>query len=105
MSKIISVHSFCGGTGKSNITANLAALIAAESKRVGVVDTDIQSPSIHVLLGLEEEQMNLTLNDYLSRRCAIKAEDEPPASPPPKRPKVVGKLFEELSADPPDETE
>ncbi|MFN7209589.1 MAG: MinD/ParA family protein, partial [Aggregatilineales bacterium] len=72
MSKIISIHSFRGGTGKSNTTANLAALIAAEGKRVGVVDTDIQSPGIHVLLGLEEEQMNLTLNDYLWGRCEIK---------------------------------
>ncbi|PJF31716.1 MAG: CDP-3,6-dideoxy-D-glycero-L-glycero-4-hexulose-4-reductase [Candidatus Thermofonsia Clade 1 bacterium] len=72
MSKIISIHSFRGGTGKSNTTANLAALIAAEGKRVGVVDTDIQSPGIHVLLGLEEEQMALTLNDYLWGRCEIK---------------------------------
>ncbi|MCS6871435.1 MAG: MinD/ParA family protein [Anaerolineae bacterium] len=73
MSKIISIHSFRGGTGKSNTTANLAALIAAEGKRVGVVDTDIQSPGIHVLLGLEEEQMSHTLNDYLWGRCEIRA--------------------------------
>jgi len=72
MSKIISIHSFRGGTGKANTTANLAALIAAEGKRVGIVDTDIQSPGIHVLLGLEEEQMALTLNDYLWGRCEIK---------------------------------
>ncbi len=72
MSKIISIHSFRGGTGKSNTTANLAALMAAEGRCVGVVDTDIQSPGIHVLLGLEEEQMRLTLNDYLWGRCEIK---------------------------------
>ena len=29
MARIISVHSFRGGTGKSNTTANLAALLAA----------------------------------------------------------------------------
>ena len=46
--KIISVHSFRGGTGKSNATANLATLLALQGKRVGVVDTDIQSPGIHV---------------------------------------------------------
>ena len=28
MSKIVSIHSFRGGTGKSNITANLAVLTA-----------------------------------------------------------------------------
>ena len=49
MSKIISIHSFRGGTGKSNTTANLAGLLAAEGRRVGVIDTDIQSPGIHVL--------------------------------------------------------
>ena len=52
MAKIISIHSFRGGTGKSNMTANLAALLAAEGGRVGVIDTDIQSPGIHVLFGL-----------------------------------------------------
>jgi len=71
MSKIISVHSFRGGTGKSNTTANLAALMAAEGMRVGVIDTDIQSPGIHVLFGLEEEDMKFSLNDYLWGKCEI----------------------------------
>jgi MinD-like ATPase involved in chromosome partitioning or flagellar assembly len=71
MSKIISVHSFRGGTGKSNTTANLAALIAAQGRRVGVVDTDIASPGIHVLFGLEEEKMVHSLNDYLWGKCQI----------------------------------
>ncbi|QIR40402.1 MinD/ParA family protein [Tolypothrix sp. PCC 7910] len=71
MSEIISVHSFRGGTGKSNVTSNLATLIARSGKRVGVVDTDIQSPGIHVLFGLEEERIRYTLNDYLWGRCAI----------------------------------
>ena len=30
MPKIISIHSFRGGTGKSNITANLATIIAQQ---------------------------------------------------------------------------
>jgi len=71
MSKIISVHSFRGGTGKSNTTANLSALMAAEGMRVGVIDTDIQSPGIHVLYGLEEDQMRYSLNDYLWGKCEI----------------------------------
>jgi septum site-determining protein MinD len=71
MSKIISVHSFRGGTGKSNTTANLSALLAIEGYRVGVVDTDIQSPGIHVLFGMSEEQMTRSLNDYLWGKCEI----------------------------------
>jgi septum site-determining protein MinD len=71
MPNVVSVHSFRGGTGKSNTTANLAALVASTGHRVGVVDTDIASPGIHVLFGLAEEQMGHSLNDYLWGRCAI----------------------------------
>ncbi len=71
MARIIAVHSFRGGTGKSNTTANLAAIMAAQGKRVGVIDTDIQSPGIHILFGLEEDRMTYSLNDYLWSRCAI----------------------------------
>jgi MinD-like ATPase involved in chromosome partitioning or flagellar assembly len=71
MSKIISVHSFRGGTGKSNTTANLSALYASMGKRVGVIDTDIQSPGIHVLYGLTEDDIKYSLNDYLWGKCEI----------------------------------
>jgi septum site-determining protein MinD len=71
MGKIVSIHSFRGGTGKSNMTANLAAQVALCGKRVGVVDTDIQSPGIHVLFGLDEASMGRTLNDYLHGKCSI----------------------------------
>lgn len=71
MSRIISIHSFRGGTGKSNTTANVAALLAAEGRRVGVVDTDIQSPGIHVLFGVDQANLKHSLNDYLWGRCRI----------------------------------
>ena len=71
MSKIVSVHSFRGGTGKSNTSANLAYLCAMRGLKVGVVDTDIQSPGIHVLFGMDEESMGRSLNDYLWGKCAI----------------------------------
>ncbi|NCD34688.1 MAG: MinD/ParA family protein [Spartobacteria bacterium] len=71
MSKIISIHSFRGGTGKSNTTANLSALLALDGKRVGVVDTDIQSPGIHVLFGVHESDFSFMLNDFLWGQCEI----------------------------------
>lgn len=71
MTEIISIHSFRGGTGKSNTTANLAVAIARMGKRVAIVDTDIQSPGIHILFELDEERMNRSLNDYLWGNCAI----------------------------------
>lgn len=70
--KIVSIHSFRGGTGKSNTTANLAAQVALAGKRVGVVDTDIQSPGIHVLFGLDENKMGKTMNDFLHGTATIK---------------------------------
>lgn len=73
MAKVVSVHSFRGGTGKSNTTSNLAAVIASQGNRVGIVDTDIQSPGIHALFGLSEATVSLALNDYLWGKCAIEA--------------------------------
>jgi MinD-like ATPase involved in chromosome partitioning or flagellar assembly len=71
MSSIVSIHSFRGGTGKSNISANVASQLAAMGKRVGVIDTDIQAPGIHVLFGMDEERIDKSLNDYLWGRCPI----------------------------------
>ena len=91
MSTIVSVHSFRGGTGKSNTTANVAALLAGEGQHVGVVDTDIQSPGLHVLFGLDEDRMGHSLNDYLWGKCDITqtAHDATPHLGPDNK----GKLF------------
>lgn len=72
MAKVISLHSFRGGTGKSNITANTAAIIAQAGRRVGVIDTDIQSPGIHAIFQLSGGEVRRTLNDYLWGYCPIK---------------------------------
>ncbi|MDQ0314304.1 MinD/ParA family ATP-binding protein [Amorphus orientalis] len=69
--RTISIHSYRGGTGKSNITANVAARLARHGKRVCIVDTDIQSPGIHALFGVDPRTVKHTLNDYLWGRCAV----------------------------------
>jgi MinD-like ATPase involved in chromosome partitioning or flagellar assembly len=71
VAKILAIHSFRGGTGKSNTTANLACLLALDGHRVGIVDTDIQSPGIHVLFDLDPKEIHYTLNDYLWGKCDI----------------------------------
>ncbi len=71
MSSIISIHSFRGGTGKSNLSANVSSVIAQQGYKVGVVDTDIASPGIHVLFGMDEDKMDKALNDYLWGKCHI----------------------------------
>jgi septum site-determining protein MinD len=65
MATIVSIHSFRGGTGKSNTTANIAAVLSSLGRRVGVIDTDIQSPGIHILFGLAGDEVTSSLNDYL----------------------------------------
>jgi septum site-determining protein MinD len=73
VAQLISVHSFRGGTGKSNTTANVATLLAAEGRHVGVVDLDIQSPGIHVIFGFDQDQaMRHSLNEYLWGECELR---------------------------------
>jgi septum site-determining protein MinD len=69
--RVVSVHSFRGGTGKSNLTANLAVRLADRGAAIGVVDTDIQSPGIHVLFGLAGNAVDLALNDHLHGEVPI----------------------------------
>ncbi len=83
MAQLISVHSFRGGTGKSNTTANVASLLAAVGRQVGVVDLDIQSPGIHVIFGFDQDKaMRHSLNDYLWGDCELRgaAHDVTPAA-------------------------
>jgi MinD-like ATPase involved in chromosome partitioning or flagellar assembly len=91
VARVISVHSFRGGTGKSNTTANLAAIYARDGLRVGVIDTDIQSPGIHVLFGLAGDEIEASLNDFLWHGRAIEevATDVTTAAGPD----TTGRLF------------
>jgi MinD-like ATPase involved in chromosome partitioning or flagellar assembly len=43
------------GTGKSKITANIAALLGFFAWRVGVIDAESLSPRIHVRLGITRQ--------------------------------------------------
>jgi septum site-determining protein MinD len=72
MAQIISVHSYRGGTGKSNTVSNLAVILAQKGYRVAVVDTDIQSPGVHVLFGFGQDSIQTSLNDYLWGKVDVK---------------------------------
>lgn len=72
MSQIVSVHSYRGGTGKSNTVSNLAVILAQKGYRVAVVDTDIQSPGVHVLFGFGQDSIQSSLNDYLWGKIDVK---------------------------------
>ena len=49
---VICIGSGKGGVGKSSLTVNLGAALAAEGKRVGVLDADVWGYSIPRMLGL-----------------------------------------------------
>jgi|GEM_PF-3767857 len=53
LTRVYAVTSGKGGVGKSSVTANLAAAMAAQGLSVGVVDADIYGFSIPRMLGVE----------------------------------------------------
>ena len=69
MGKIIAVHSYKGGTGKTSLAVNLAAIYARRGKKVCLMDLDFRAPSLHVLF--KDYKAEYWLNDYLNGVCEI----------------------------------
>jgi ATP-binding protein involved in chromosome partitioning len=55
LTKVFAIASGKGGVGKSSVTANLAAAMAADGLSVGVVDADIYGFSIPRMLGVDRQ--------------------------------------------------
>jgi ATP-binding protein involved in chromosome partitioning len=53
--RVVAVASGKGGVGKSSLTVNLAAALAATGKEVGVLDADIYGHSIPHMLGISQK--------------------------------------------------
>ncbi|MFX1252482.1 MAG: MinD/ParA family protein [Promethearchaeota archaeon] len=60
--KVIAFHSYKGGTGKTHLSSNLAAVLARQGKKTALVDFDFRGPNLHTLFGVEAE---VTINDWL----------------------------------------
>jgi MinD-like ATPase involved in chromosome partitioning or flagellar assembly len=69
MGKIIAVHSYKGGTGKTLLSVNLAATFAKLGKKVCLFDLDFRAPSLFAILKVDE--VECWLNDYLNGACDI----------------------------------
>ncbi|MEE9167991.1 MAG: Mrp/NBP35 family ATP-binding protein [Candidatus Neomarinimicrobiota bacterium] len=50
----VAVASGKGGVGKSTVAVNIAAVLAARGRKVGLLDLDIYGPSLPILLGINE---------------------------------------------------
>jgi MinD-like ATPase involved in chromosome partitioning or flagellar assembly len=71
MSKIIAVHSYKGGTGKTLLSVNLAASLAKLGRKVCLFDLDFRAPSLFAILKVDN--LDCWLNDYLNGTCDINA--------------------------------
>ena len=69
MGKIIAVHSYKGGTGKTLLSLNLAATLVKHGKKVCLMDLDFRAPSLSTILKIENAPC--WLNDYLNGSCEI----------------------------------
>ena len=66
--KVITVTGGKGGVGKSNVTLNVAVAMAAQGKRVLVLDADLGLANIDVMLGLRVQR---NLSHVLSGECTL----------------------------------
>ena len=69
MGKIIAVHSYKGGTGKTSLSANLAPTYVRRGKKVCLMDLDFRAPSLHAVF--KKQDVDYWLNDYLNGVCEI----------------------------------
>lgn len=68
--KAVSVHSFKGGTGKSNISSNTALTLAKRGHNVVLLDFDFRAPSLTALFQMKDGVKHW-LNDWLGQKCEI----------------------------------
>lgn len=55
LGKVLAISSGKGGVGKSTVSANLAAALARDGQRVGLMDADIYGPNIPRMFGLNDK--------------------------------------------------
>ncbi|MGQ9460661.1 MAG: MinD/ParA family ATP-binding protein [Candidatus Bathyarchaeaceae archaeon] len=69
MGKIIALHSYKGGTGKTLLSVNLAATYVKKGKNVCLLDLDFRAPSLQAIF--KTNNAEYWLNDYLNGICEI----------------------------------
>jgi chromosome partitioning protein len=68
LTKCIAFHSYKGGTGKTTLAANLAALLAKNGHRVFLLDLDVYAPSLQSYFEADPKKW---INDFLFEDAEI----------------------------------
>ena len=63
MAKVISFHSYKGGTGKTTLAVNLSANLVTKGYNVLLIDMDVYAPSLYVYFNIQPKKW---INDYLN---------------------------------------
>ncbi|MHA2295216.1 MAG: MinD/ParA family ATP-binding protein [Candidatus Hodarchaeales archaeon] len=64
----VCVHSFKGGTGKTSLIINIAAMLAMKGYDITLLDFDFGAPSLHTIFNVNPEYY---LNDFISEKCKV----------------------------------
>jgi Mrp family chromosome partitioning ATPase len=73
--QVVLVLSGKGGVGKSTVACQVATLLAARGKRVGILDVDLCGPSIARVLGVEGREVLQSSNGWVPVVKEIAVED------------------------------
>jgi flagellar biosynthesis protein FlhG len=68
MTKVVAVTSGKGGVGKSTFISNLAVAVAQEGKKVSIVDADLGTANLDILLNVSAEH---NLSDVINEEKAL----------------------------------
>jgi chromosome partitioning protein len=69
LTKCIAFHSYKGGTGKTTLAANFAALLAKKGYRVFLLDMDVYAPSLQSYFQVDPKKW---INDFLFENAELK---------------------------------
>jgi chromosome partitioning protein len=67
--KCVAFHSYKGGTGKTTLAANFAALLANKGYRVFLLDLDVYAPSLQSYFQTDPKKW---INDFLFEKAELK---------------------------------
>lgn len=68
MGKVITIHSYRGGTGKTSVATNVVTRFSQSGKATCLIDMDLREPSLNTMFDYEPDHW---INDYSEGRCEL----------------------------------